>query len=91
MSEIHFNNRESPKRGRAAATASLQAMVVETGKTGLRPGFVEWHIPTIERVTAQEFEKLLVKKFGPEYLQPIHYRRVDGVLVPDVVEGVVSR
>lgn len=84
MSEIALT---AAKRGRAAAEVSRQRMMEVTGRPGIPIGYVAWHIPGIERVSVAEFEKLLIQKFGPEYLQPIPYRRVDGKLVPDVIEG----
>lgn len=33
----------------------------------------EWNVPEIERVSVAEFERLLVRQFGPEYLEPVNY------------------
>jgi hypothetical protein len=38
-------------------------------------------------ISVPMFERWLVQKFGPEYLQDIPYHRVDGKLVPNVVDG----
>lgn len=77
----------SQERGRTAAEVSRQQMAAETGRPGISNGYVEWHIPAIERVSVQEFENMLIVIFGPEYLQPVDYRWVAGKLVPDVIEG----
>lgn len=77
----------SKERGRLAAEVSRQQMAAETGRPGISNGYVEWHIPALERVSVQEFENMLIEKFGPEYLQPVYYRWVEGKLAPDVIEG----
>ncbi len=72
---------ESVKRGHAAGLATRREMA-KSGTPGIATNYVEWHIPLLERVTAQQFEQLLVEQFGPEYLEPFDYHWVDGVLVP---------
>lgn len=87
MLKLPVRQPASQKRGRAAAEMSRQQMASETGRPGISNGYVEWHIPAIERVSVREFENMLIEKFGPEYLQPVDYRWVEGKLAPDVIEG----
>ena len=35
-------------------------------------------IPFIERISASQFERWLVQKFGPEYLQPVYLYKDGG-------------
>lgn len=77
----------SQQGGQATTEFFRKRMERKSGQVGISNGYVEWHIPELERVSVAEFERLLIEKFGPEYLQPISYRRVDGMLVPDVIEG----
>ena len=74
---------ESRKRGQQACLAARRAMN-QAGRPGIPHGYVEWHIPLLERVTAQQFEQILVEQFGPAYLEPVWYRWVDGVFCPIV-------
>lgn len=72
---------ESQKRG-VAAGAATRREIAKRGTPGIATNYVEWHIPYIDRVSVAEFEKMLVAKFGPEYLEPVRFHWVDGVLVP---------
>lgn len=43
----------------------------------------EWAMDPLDRMTATEFEAMLVTKFGAEYLEPVDYERLgDGCFVP---------
>lgn len=47
-------------------------------------GCVEWGVPLLYCMTAAQFERWLVAKFGPQYLEEVDYRRTaEGTLVPE--------
>lgn len=72
---------ESQKRGQAAGLATRREMA-KRGTVGIASDYFEWNIPPEERVSLAAFERSLVAKFGPEYLEPVNFHRVDGALVP---------
>lgn len=72
---------ESQKRGVAAGLATRRE-IAKRGTPGIATDYVEWHIRYIDRVSVAEFERSLVAKFGPEYLEPVGFHWVDGALVP---------
>ena len=73
---------EARKRGQQAGLATRKTHTEIAGRVGVPNGYVEWHIPLLERVTAQQFEQILVDKFGADYLEPVDYHWVDGVFCP---------
>jgi len=78
---------ESQKRGQQAGLATRREMA-KRGDAGIATDYVEWYIPYIDRVSVAEFERSLVAQYGPEYLEPVNYHRVDGALVP--IKEVIS-
>lgn len=62
------------ERGRANSAAARRGKTAEQ----LDP----WHVPHIDLMSTAEFEQMLTKKFGPEYLEPIPYRCTDGAWAP---------
>jgi hypothetical protein len=48
-----------------------------------------WAIDPIDRVNVAEFERQLVAKFGPEYLEPVQYVWTNGELTPVTDRGGV--
>lgn len=82
MMQLKRSSKASSERGRLRGLETRRQLAAELGKDTIRNGDVLWHISTIDRMSAAQFEQWLANKFGPEYLEPISYHWVDGQLVP---------
>lgn len=82
MITLHATQAHRERSRAATAHRLLTKDVADEPDNG--SGWVEWGVPVLYRMTATQFERWLVDKFGPEYLEPVNYRRLeDGTLVPE--------
>lgn len=84
MRGLNWNNRNARENSRAATAAMWEEKRKRAGanKPYAPTLCEEWNVPEIERMSVAEFERLLVGKFGPEYLEPIPYAWQGGEFLP---------
>lgn len=84
MKPLDWNNRNARENSRKMTAAMWEE---KRKKGGANKPFApslceEWNIPEIERMNVAQFELHLMRKFGPQYLEPVHYQWQDGELQP---------
>jgi len=68
----HFNKEQSARAMQASAYARHSSEFAQE----------KWNHDPLDLMSVAQFEQWLVAKWGPEYLEPVDYRRAGESLVP---------